>query len=46
MITNNITLPDFTGTRCLMLPCIQVDSSSVPEEYRKGYEDILESTSF
>lgn len=36
-----ITFPVFAGIRCLMMPYIQGDPSSVPEEYRRGYEDIL-----
>lgn len=39
----NITFPDYSGIRCLMMPYIQGDPMSVPEQYRKGYEDILSS---
>lgn len=28
-----INFPRFTGTRCLMMPFIQGDGASVPEEY-------------
>lgn len=38
-----IKFPTFQGIRCLMMPYIQGDSSSVPSEYRKGWEDILDS---
>lgn len=38
-----ITFPKFSGVRCLMMPYIQGDPESVPEVYRKGYEDILGS---
>ena len=41
---NKIKFPEFSGIRCLMMPYIQGDPSSVPEEYRKGYEKILETT--
>lgn len=41
MIVSNIKFPEFTGIRCLMMPYIQGDEMSVPEEYRKGYEKIL-----
>jgi len=39
-----IKFPEFTGIRCLMMPFIQGDPSSVPEEFRKGYEKILADT--
>ena len=38
---STITFPKFNNTRCLMMPYIQGDSKSVPLEYRKGYESIL-----
>lgn len=41
---NNIQFPEPTGKRCLMLPYLQGDPSSVPIEYREGYEDILRDT--
>lgn len=44
MKVSNIEFPEYTGIRCLMLPYIQGDSSSVPEEYRTGYEDIINNT--
>ncbi len=37
----NIAFPQFSGIRCLMMPFIQGDPESVPEEYRTGYEQIL-----
>lgn len=40
MIIGKISFPEFTGTRCLMMPYIQGDASSVPEQYR-AYNDIL-----
>lgn len=36
----HITFPEFTGTRCLMMPYIQGNPLSVPQQYRK-YADIL-----
>ena len=39
----NIQFPKYTGIRCLMMPYIQGDPESVPPEFRKGYENILES---
>lgn len=39
----NITFPNFTGKRCLMMPYIQGCSESVPEQYRTGYEEIIEN---
>lgn len=41
MLTSKITFPTFTGIRCLMMPYIQGDSSSVPDEY-KPYNKILD----
>jgi hypothetical protein len=38
----NIEFPKFTGMRCLMMPYVQGDPSSVPSEYA-GYADILSS---
>lgn len=44
MKTNNIIqFPTFSGIRCLMMPYIQGRAESVPIEYRKGYEQIIES---
>ena len=37
-----VVFPQFTGIRCLMMPYIQGDSSSVPESYRP-YQDIIDS---
>lgn len=42
---NTITFPKFTGIRCLMMPYIQGDFSSVPEEYAP-YEDIINTIFF
>lgn len=42
MIVNTIEFPAFTGIRCLMMPFIQGDSSSLPEQY-KPYADIINS---
>lgn len=41
---SHISFPTFTGIRCLMMPYIQGDPESVPEQYRTGYESILEQT--
>lgn len=41
MHTSTIIFPQYTGTRCLMMPYIQGDPDSVPKEFRKGYESIL-----
>jgi len=38
-----ITFPEYSGIRCLMMPYIQGDPSSVPDEY-DAYRDIIEST--
>lgn len=38
-----ITFPTFSGIRCLMMPFIQGDPTSVPDQYR-DYSDIIEST--
>lgn len=46
MKTNEIRFPEFTGIRCLMMPYIQGDPGSVPEQYSAGYEDILRSVYF
>lgn len=40
---SKISFPEFTGTRCLMMPYIQGDPESVPIEFRSGYEEILET---
>jgi len=45
MNTNiKINFPKYTGIRCLMMPYIQGDSMSVPEQYRSGYENIINNT--
>ena len=46
MTIQKIKFPSFTGARCLMMPYIQGDPESVPEEYRAGYEDILSKVFF
>lgn len=38
----NIDFPKFSGTRCLMMPYIQGDPSSLPDAYA-AYEDIVAS---
>lgn len=45
MHTQSITFPKYSNTRCLMMPYIQGDSSSVPEEYQ-SYSKIIESVFF
>jgi hypothetical protein len=42
MILNKITFPKFTGINCNMMPFIQGNSESLPEEY-KSYSSIVES---
>lgn len=42
-LTKIINFPKFSGIRCLMMPYIQGNPESVPEEFRSGYEEILES---
>jgi hypothetical protein len=44
MAVNKIQFPEPSGRRCLMMPFIQGDPASVPEEFRTGYEAILAST--
>lgn len=39
----SIEFPKFSGIRCLMMPFIQGDVGSVPEEYH-SYKDIIEGT--
>jgi hypothetical protein len=43
MKISQIQFPAYTGVRCLMMPYIQGESESVPEEYRRPYRDILNS---
>ncbi len=38
----NVAFPEFTGLRCLMMPYVQGDSASVPDEYA-SYNDIIET---
>lgn len=38
----NITFPAYSGIRCLMMPYVQGDPDSVPDEY-DAYEDIISS---
>lgn len=45
MFKSKITFPEFTGLRCLMMPYIQGDTSSLPEEYLP-YFNILENLFF
>lgn len=44
MKIGHVAFPPPTGIRCLMLPFIQGEPSSVPEAYRTGYETILRDT--
>jgi len=41
LIVNKINFPEFTGVRCSMMPFIQGDSSSLPEEY-KSYAKVVD----
>lgn len=41
---NKITFPKYSGIRCLMLPYIQGEPDSVPLEYKRGYEEIIQNT--
>ena len=41
--SKSINFPEFTGIRYLMMPFIQGDSQSIPDEY-KSYSDIIDST--
>lgn len=45
MFKGKISFPEFTGLRCLMMPYIQGDTSSLPEEYLP-YFNILENLFF
>jgi len=45
MFIKNIEFPSFTGLRCLMMPYIQGDPSSVPAEYH-AYDEILRTCFF
>lgn len=45
MIVTTIKFPKYSGVRCLMMPYIQGDPKSVPEEYQ-GYADIIRSVFF
>lgn len=38
-----VQFPPFTGIRCLMMPYIQGRPETVPEQFRKGYEEIIEN---
>jgi hypothetical protein len=42
MIVNKIQFPRFTGVKCNMMPFIQGDARSLPEEF-KPYADIINS---
>jgi len=42
-IVGSVKFPAYTGVRCLMMPFIQGEASSVPNEYR-AYRGILETT--
>lgn len=41
---NQIQFPEFTGIRCLMMPFIQGDQESLPDDIRKQYGDIIDAT--
>ncbi len=41
MIVNKIEFPEFSGIKCIMMPFIQGDSSSLPEMYR-AYSKIID----
>ena len=43
MLVSKIEFPKFTGIRCLMMPYVQGDPSSVPKEYAP-YAEVLRST--
>jgi uncharacterized protein YbaA (DUF1428 family) len=36
-----ISFPEFAGKRCLMMPYVQGYPETVPNEYRRGYDDVL-----
>jgi hypothetical protein len=40
---NTLTFPEFSGTRCLMMPYIQGDPDSIPDSYA-AYREIVAST--
>jgi len=40
LVVNTIQFPEFTGIKCNMMPFIQGDSSSLPDEY-KSYSEII-----
>ena len=40
MKTMKIEFPEFSGTRCLMMPYVQGDPDSIPDEY-EAYRDIV-----
>jgi hypothetical protein len=42
MNTQTITFPKFSGVRCLMMPYIQGDSNSLPQEYA-SYKEIVDT---
>lgn len=46
MKISHIEFPEYAGKRCLMMPYIQGDPDSVPEEFREGYEKILSDVYF
>lgn len=43
---DKIQFPKYTGVRCLMMPYIQGDKSSVPQQYCETYGDIIEKLFF
>lgn len=44
-IINRIEFPEFTGIRCLMMPFIQGDKNSLPNEYQ-SYSSIVKNNYF
>lgn len=44
MLVSKIQFPKHTGIQCLMMPYIQGDSSTVPQEIRNSYGHVLDNT--
>lgn len=42
-LVGTVTFPEYTGIRCLMMPYIQGDPGSIPDEY-EAYRSIVAST--
>lgn len=45
MKISKIQFPEFSGVQCLMMPYIQGDPDSIPDEYQ-AYREVIESTFF